>query len=97
VECIAHGKARARYEFGVKTSFAVTNARGAGGQFVLDARTLPGNPYDGHSLAGQLDQVARLTGRRVRRAHVDRGYRGHGLKRDEIGRLPSSRYAGAFA
>jgi dodecin len=35
VECIARGKARARYEFGVKTSFAVTNARGPGGQFVL--------------------------------------------------------------
>jgi transposase, IS5 family len=84
VECIARGKARARYEFGVKTSFAVTNARGAGGQFVLGARTLPGSPYDGHSLAGQLDQVARLTGRPVRRAYVDRGYRGHGLKRDGL-------------
>jgi transposase, IS5 family len=84
VECIARGKARARYEFGVKTSFAVTNIRGAGGQFVLGARTLPGNPYDGHSLAGQLDQVARLTGRPVRRAYVDRGYRGHGLKRDGL-------------
>ena len=28
VECIAKGKARTRYEFGVKTSIAVTNARG---------------------------------------------------------------------
>jgi transposase len=44
--------------FGVKTSFAVTNARGPGGQFVLGAQTLPGNPYDGRSLAAQIDQVA---------------------------------------
>ena len=84
VECIARGKARARYEFGVKTSVAVTNARGPGGQFVLGARTLPGNPYDGHSLAAQIDQVARLTGREVRRAYVDRGYRGHGVAREGL-------------
>src|SRR5579864_2992521 len=35
VECIAKGKARTRYEFGVKTSIAVTNARTAGGQFIV--------------------------------------------------------------
>ena len=68
----------------MKTSFAVTNARGPGGQFVLGARTLPGNPYDGHSLAAQIDQVARLTGRPVRRAYVDRGYRGHGVAREGL-------------
>ncbi len=84
VECIARGKARARYEFGVKTSVAVTNARGPGGQFVLGAQTLPGNPYDGHSLAAQIDQVARLTGRPVQRAYVDRGYRGHGVAREGL-------------
>ena len=77
VECIGKGKARVRYEFGVKCSLAVTNARAAGGQFVLGARTVPGNPYDGHTLAGQIDQVEALTGRRVRRVYVDRGYRGH--------------------
>lgn len=68
----------------MKTSFAVTNARGPGGQFVLGARTLPGNPYDGHSLADQIDQIARLTGRKVRRAYVDRGYRGHGVTREGL-------------
>jgi len=81
VECIGKGKARVRYEFGVKCSLAVTNARAAGGQFVLAARTVPGNPYDGHTLAGQIDQVEALTGRRVRRVYVDRGYRGHKLER----------------
>ena len=34
---------------------------------------------DGHTLAGQLEQVARLTGQRPRRCVVDQGYRGHGL------------------
>lgn len=81
VECIGKGKARVRYEFGVKCSLAVTNARAAGGQFVLGARTMPGNPYDGHTLAGQIDQVEALTGHRVGRVYVDRGYRGHKLER----------------
>jgi IS5 family transposase len=84
VECIARGKARARYEFGVKASFAVANARGPGGPFVLGARTLPGAPYDGRSLAPQIDQVARLAGRKVRRAYVDRGDRGHGVDREGL-------------
>lgn len=89
VECIGKGKARARYEFGVKTSIATTNARCAGGQFVLGALTLPGSPYDGHSLARQLDQVERLLARPVRRAYVDRGYRGHGVRRDGLDVLVS--------
>jgi len=84
VECIGKGKARTRYEFGVKCSLAVTNARAAGGQFVLGARTAPGNPYDGHTLARQIDQVETLTGQRVRRAYVDRGYRGHKLERQDL-------------
>ncbi|PRX28360.1 IS5 family transposase, partial [Meinhardsimonia xiamenensis] len=84
VECIGKGKARSRYEFGVKASFAVTNERCKGGQFVLGARTLPGNPYDGHSLAAQIAQTERLTGRRVKRAYVDRGYRGHGVEREGL-------------
>jgi len=79
VECIAKGKTRIRYEFGVKLSLAVTNARAEGGQFVLGVRTLPGNPYDGHTLGAQIEQVERLTGRPVKRAYVDRGYRGHQL------------------
>ena len=77
VECIAKGKARTRYEFGVKTSIAVTNARTAGGQFIIGMQALPGSPYDGHTLTGQINQVERLTGVTVERAYVDRGYRGH--------------------
>jgi len=77
VECIAKGKARTKYEFGVKTSIAVTNARTAGGQFIVGMQALPGNPYDGHTLTGQIEQVERLTGVTVERAYVDRGYKGH--------------------
>lgn len=80
VECIGKGKARVRYEFGVKASFAVTNAGGPGGQFVLGAQARPGLPHDGHTLKDQLAQVACITGTLVQRAYVDRGYRGHGIK-----------------
>ena len=44
VECIGKGKARTRYEFGVKTSIATTNERCKGGQFVIGAQALPGAP-----------------------------------------------------
>ena len=84
VECIGKGKARTRYEFGVKTSIATTNERARGGQFVLGIMALPGNPYDGHTLARQIDQVTKLTGRAVNRAYVDRGYRGHKMKREGL-------------
>jgi IS5 family transposase len=84
VECIAKGNARTRYEFGVKVSIAVTNARAAGGQFVLGIQAMPGLPYDGHTLKDQIAQVERLTGENVARVYVDKGYRGHGLAAPEI-------------
>ena len=77
VECIAKGKARTRYEFGVKTSIAVTNARTAGGQFIVGMQALPGNPYDGHTLRDVIEDTERLTGCAIERAYVDKGYRGH--------------------
>lgn len=43
------GKAHKPYEFGVKVSVTTTSRRCKGGQFVLHAKALPGNPYDGHS------------------------------------------------
>jgi IS5 family transposase len=72
VECIAKGKARTPYEFGVKVSLAVTAKEG----FVVGMRSMPGNPYDGHTLNEQLEQVEILTGIRPKEAFVDRGYRG---------------------
>jgi transposase, IS5 family len=77
VECIGKGKASAPYEFGVKVSIVTTNARAPGGQFVLHAKALPGNPYDGHTLAPVIDATERLTGCAIERGYVDKGYRGH--------------------
>jgi IS5 family transposase len=61
-------------------SIAVTNGRARGGQFILGMHALPGNPFDGHTLTGQIAQVERLTGNEVARAYVDRGYKGHSHK-----------------
>src|SRR5450755_1299983 len=77
VECIGKGKASAPYEFGVKASIVTTNARAPGGQFVLHAKALPGNPYDGHTLRDVIDRTETLTGCPIERAYVDKGYRGH--------------------
>jgi IS5 family transposase len=72
VECIAKGKARTPYEFGVKTSVAVTAKEGV----VVGMRSMPGAPYDGHTLHSQLEQVQILTGVKQTMALADRGYRG---------------------
>jgi IS5 family transposase len=75
VECIAKGKAHRPYEFGVKVSLAVTHKEG----FVVGIQAFPDNPYDGHTLDGQLDQVERMTGKVPATTFVDRGYKGHGV------------------
>ncbi len=54
-----------------------TNGRPPGGQFVLHARSLAGNPYDGHTLGAVIDDTEKLTGCAIERAFVDKGYRGH--------------------
>ncbi|MDP6706917.1 MAG: IS5 family transposase [Alphaproteobacteria bacterium] len=77
VECIGKGKARAPYEFGVKVSLTTTNKRAKGGQFILHAKALPGNPYDGHTLKEVWEETEALTGREIERVYVDKGYRGH--------------------
>ena len=74
-ECIGKGKARKPYEFGVKVSLVVTHLRG----LMVGARSFPGNPFDGHTLAAQLEQTTNLLqdlGRAPKQAIVDLGYRG---------------------
>jgi len=51
--------------------------RAPGGQFVLHAKALPGNPYDGHTLKTVIEETERLTGREIERIYADKGYRGH--------------------
>ena len=77
VECIGKGKARAPYEFGCKVSIVTPVTAPKGGQFVLHAKALHGNPYDGHTLGPVIADLQALTGVEVRRVHVDKGYRGH--------------------
>lgn len=72
VECIAKGKARTPYEFGVKVSVAVTAREG----LVVGMRSMPGNPYDGHTLANALEQLEILTATTPAIVLADRGYRG---------------------
>ncbi len=45
---------------------------------MVGGMALPGNPFDGHTLVGAMDQVRRLTGSVIDEVFVDRGYRGHG-------------------
>lgn len=59
-------------------------AKGKGRQFVVGAQARPGLPYDGHTLKAQIAQVERLTGVSVKRAFVDKGYRGHGLSQPSV-------------
>ena len=80
VDCIAKGKARVRYEFGCKVSVATTLAGG----FVVGMRSMPGNPYDGHTLPDALQQVETLTGSCPSLAVVDRGYRGHRVQGTKV-------------
>jgi transposase, IS5 family len=77
VECIGKGKPRQPYEFGVKVSIATTLKRSKGGQFAIHAQALPGNPYDGHTLAPVIAAIEQLVGNKIERAHTDAGYRGH--------------------
>jgi IS5 family transposase len=77
VECIGKGKPHRPYEFGVKVSLAITLKRAKGGQFALHAKALPGNPYDGHTLAQVIPDMEASIGAEIERVLADAGYRGH--------------------
>jgi IS5 family transposase len=51
----------------------VTNREG----FVLAAQALPGNLYDGHTLACTVEQMTAITDTEPAHIHVDKGYRRH--------------------
>ena len=75
VECISKGKAKSTYEFGVKSSLAITHKKG----LIVGAKTFPGNPYDGHTLAEQIDQTNIILMDHdvtVKTIYADLGYRG---------------------
>lgn len=80
VECLSKGKAHKRYEFGVKASITSTNRS----NFIVGGQSLPGSPYDGHTLEEVLAQTRRLTGTEIQEAFVDKGYRGHSEQRTRV-------------
>ena len=77
VECISKGKAHKKYEFGVKVSVVTTSREG----IVIGMKSLPGNPYDGHTLSASIEQAQRIAGREIDGdIFTDKGYRGHDYK-----------------
>lgn len=82
VSCISKGKARQPYEFGVKVGIATTLQ----GNLIVGARSFAGNPYDGHTLAEQIEQARILmqeTTVEPTTVYADLGYRG--VDRDNPG------------
>ena len=75
MSCIAKGKAHRKYEFGNKVSVASTSKE----SFVVGMKSLPGKPFDGHTLKSAIDEIQMLFGVTPKEAYVDRGYSGHGL------------------
>lgn len=76
VQCISKGKAHKRYEFGQKVALATTNCS----NWIVAAKLLENNPYDGHTLAMTLTAAESVTGVGITDAYVDKGYRGHGCR-----------------
>jgi hypothetical protein len=73
VECISKGKAHKRYEFGCKVALAVSSKGG----WVLAARALEGNPYDGHTLQSTMDRIVTTSGIEPEHVYCDMSYLGH--------------------
>ena len=91
VDCIGKGKARQPYEWGCKVSIAVTHEHG----LVVGARSFAGNPFDGHTLAAQLEQTTILLqdqGVKPHTAGVDLGYRGVDIDNPGVTIIHRGRY-----
>ncbi len=84
VECIGKGKAHKPYEFGVKVSVATPLQRSRGGQFVVHVKALPGNPYDGHTLATIIPAIEDTIGVSLGKIVTDAGYRGHNAPKGKM-------------
>ncbi len=76
---MSKGKARQPYECGVKVGIAVSARKG----LIVGARSFPGHPYDGDTLAEQLEQARGLlqdVNVIPQVAIVDLGYRGRDVE-----------------
>ena len=79
VECISKGKVHKRYEFGVKASISTTSKGG----WHVGAMSLPGNPYDGHTLRVCFEQIKTISPRIPEHLFTDQGFLGHGLSLEQ--------------
>lgn len=70
VQCVSKGKEHKKYEFGNKVSI-IRSSTG----IILGAMSFR-NEYDGHTIEPAIEQVERLTGRKIKILAGDRGYRG---------------------
>jgi transposase, IS5 family len=57
----------------IKVSVATTLHRSRGGQFLLHAKALPGNPYDDHTLAEIIPDMEKSIGNGIQRLLTDAG------------------------
>jgi len=72
VQCISKGKEHKKYEFGSKVSIITTKKSGV----IIGALNIAENDYDAHTVDPAFEQQQRLSGITLKRAFMDRGYRG---------------------
>jgi transposase, IS5 family len=86
VNCISKGKEHKKYEFGSKVSIITTKRSGV----IIGALNIPKNDYDAHTVDPAFEQQQRLTGITLKRAFMDRGYRGISLVRGTKIEIPKA-------
>jgi transposase, IS5 family len=82
VECIGKGKAHRPTSSASRSALPPPLKHCKGGQFVTHVKALPGNPYDGHTLATVIPDMEALVGNTIERILSDKGYRGHNAPPD---------------
>ena len=90
VECIGKGKAHRPLRVRGQGDHRHDAEALKGGQFVIHAKALPGNPYDGHTLATIIPEMEELIGNELERILADAGYRGHNAPPDHRFRVYTS-------
>jgi IS5 family transposase len=78
--CISKGKRRTPYEFGQNVSLVVSHKQG----IVLASETWLKHVHDSKTLKGALDKAEKISSQKVRKAFVDKGYKGHGIQDDKM-------------
>ena len=72
VKCYSKGKAHKKYEFGSKVSVAITAKK----CWVVGIKAFTESVHDVLTMKPALEQVRELTGEKLKKVYVDKGYRG---------------------